>query len=283
MSNLKNYYRELLRSFYQKNHSTLEKNYPGISLRTLEQTLKELPTPLPALGQFFENLKAGKPLSYLTQKHFFYEDYFFVSPEVLIPRVETEYLCELIIAEGQKKTFTRVLDLACGSGAIGITLALHLPQIKNLVLSDLCLGALKIARHNVQSFSYRYACDVQVRESDRFSALVGQFDLIVSNPPYIPHSKKNLVHPQVTRYEPHKALFLPDEEYEEWFYKFFTDLRKFLKPQGQFWMEGHEHQWDKITKIAKKVGLTGTLIQDLTGAPRYLQGGGSDSFKKNCF
>jgi len=138
----------------------------------------------PAAAQFLdwvERRAAGEPLAYLVGETEFRGRVFQVSPEVLIPRPETEVLIELALEKLQGITKPRVLDLGTGSGIVAISLALECPGAF-VTAADLSPGALAVARNNAGRLG---AC-VEFVESDWFSALAGRrFDLIVSNPPYV--------------------------------------------------------------------------------------------------
>ena len=99
------------------------------------------------------------------------------------------------------------------------------------------------------------------------------FDLIVSNPPYIKAKADRLkVHSQVEKFEPHLALFLKDEEYDSWFKEFFNEVFDKLKPGGIFWMEGHEDHLQELAKMAQDTGFVDVKIdQDLTNRDRFLR------------
>jgi len=144
----------------------------------------EMPVIGPAAMQFEDwvaRRAAGEPLAYLVGEAEFRGRVFQVSPEVLIPRPETETLIELALAKLQGMPVPRVLDLGTGSGIVAILLALECPSA-TLAAVDLKNGAISVARNNAG----RLGASVQFVESDWYSALAGQqFDVIVSNPPYI--------------------------------------------------------------------------------------------------
>ena len=148
----------------------------------------------PAWAQFadwLERRAAGEPLAYLVGESEFRGRVFQVSPDVLIPRPETEVLIELAGERLRAQPAARVLELGTGSGIIAISLALEHPQAR-IVTVDLSTAAISVARNNAG----RLGAAVEFRHSDWFSALAGErFDLIVSNPPYVaegdPHLTQN--------------------------------------------------------------------------------------------
>lgn len=168
----------------------------------------------------FDRMASGEPLQYVTGIADFYGRKFHVTPDVLIPRPETELLCRNVLdmsgSAGSQKT--RILDLCTGSGCIAWTLAMEMPgaQVTGVDISD---GALAVA--SGQDFSEEMAvtgaeapsfvkADVLAGPSD--SGISGQCDILVSNPPYVMESEKALMRPNVLDHEPHLALFVSDED-----------------------------------------------------------------------
>jgi release factor glutamine methyltransferase len=144
---------------------------------------------------------AGEPVAYLTGTREFYGRPFQVSPDVLIPRPDTELLVELALARMPADQAMDVLDLGTGSGCIAITLALERP-LAHVTAVDRSAAALCIAQRNADALNAR----VEFLASDWFDALAGrQFDLIVGNPPYIAAADPHLARGDV-RFEPVSAL-----------------------------------------------------------------------------
>jgi release factor glutamine methyltransferase len=142
-----------------------------------------------------------EPIQYILSEQEFYGLAFHVTPAVLIPRPETEHLVETALARVPHDTPIRILDVGTGSGAIAITLAHLRPQAK-VTAVDLSPAALSIARENAE----RLGVSVRFLESDLLQAIRGEkFDMIVSNPPYVPESE--VLEPQVRDYEPAAALY----------------------------------------------------------------------------
>ncbi|NTV96503.1 MAG: peptide chain release factor N(5)-glutamine methyltransferase [Thiobacillus sp.] len=159
------------------------------------------PTPeqLARLDALFARRLAGEPVAYILGEREFYGRPFKVGPATLIPRPETEHLVEAALARGPARA--RVLDIGTGSGCIAVTLKLERPDWSVCAL-DLSAKALAVAQAN----GSRLGAEVEWLESDLFAALPGRvFDLIVSNPPYIPESDPHLGAGDV-RYEPRTAL-----------------------------------------------------------------------------
>jgi len=144
---------------------------------------------------------AGEPVAYLVGMREFYGRAFVVAPEVLIPRPETELLVDLALAKLGATGTAAILDLGTGSGCIGVTLALELPQAR-VTAVDVAPAALTVARANATRLGAR----VDFLQSDWFAALAGSsFDLIVANPPYIAAGDPHLSQGDL-RFEPVGAL-----------------------------------------------------------------------------
>ena len=141
------------------------------------------------------------PLQYLIGEAPFYRRYYIVDSRVLIPRPETELLCEWALDILKDFRYPRVLDLCCGSGCIGLTIKAERPDAV-VTLSDISSDALNVSAVN----AVRLSLDVSICQSDLLSALNGScFDLIISNPPYIPSEDCSQLQPEVLN-EPRLAL-----------------------------------------------------------------------------
>lgn len=222
------------------------------------------------------------PLEYITKKAYFYKSEFFVDERVLIPRNETEVLVELACNElgsilKQTDETLRVADIGTGSGAIALSIMAECLAPIHMTGLDISLDALKVAKKNWFKLRYKIprGSDLRLIQSDRLSVIdesEGKFHLIVSNPPYIKQSEDGaFVHAQVDQFEPHVALYLDDEEYEAWFGELASQVHDALVSEGVFFMEGHEDHWGELEPIFRTAGFETQLINDLTGAPRFLR------------
>jgi release factor glutamine methyltransferase len=164
---------------------------------------------LTAIRELVRRRGKGEPVAYITGTRDFYGRAFTVSPEVLVPRPETETLVERVLAAlapragdgSHVATSARVADLGTGSGCIAITLAAELPGLE-VVATDLSAPALEVARDNAR----RLDVDVRFVECSWADSLSGHFDLIVSNPPYVTTVELESVDRDVRDFEPHTAL-----------------------------------------------------------------------------
>lgn len=207
-----------------------------------------------------------EPIAYITGKKEFMGLDFIVRPGVLIPRPDTEILTEYAIELiGNNKNIKKVLDLCAGSGAIGLAIKENCPEIE-LVSSDISETALGIIRENSKSLGL----ETTVIESDLFENLKGQYDLIVSNPPYIKSSDIKTLSPEIREFEPEIALNGGLEGYD-----FYVDIASqavnYLSPGGCLALEIGDCQAEEVTRILKDNAFKNiSLIRDLGGRDRVL-------------
>lgn len=213
-------------------------------------------------------LAAGCPVQYVTGRTEFCDMTFHVDGSVLIPRPETEEL--VLWAEQCAAGFQRprILDVCTGSGCIAIVLAAHLPQAKVTAL-DISHAALETARRNAAMNGVR----IRFIEDDALNgmpSLAGEtFDIIVSNPPYIPHSEIESMHVNVTRYEPHEALFVDDADPLVFYRAIARAARTMLSDDGSLFFEVHEAWAERTAEMLRREGFGQTEVRiDLFGKPR---------------
>ncbi len=200
-----------------------------------------------ALQRLVERRLLFEPIQYITGTQEFYGFAFHVTKDVLIPRPETEFLVEAVLARVPHDRPLRIVDVGTGSGAIAIALAHALPQAFVIAI-DLSPEALAIAKENAQT----HALDARIRflRSDLLEALADEapFDAIVSNPPYIPDADSPTLHPQVREHEPAKALFAGAtglEVYE----RLIPQAASLLQPNGLLALELGFGQRDAIAAL----------------------------------
>lgn len=213
-------------------------------------------------------LAAGCPVQYVTGKTEFCDMTFHVDGSVLIPRPETEELvlwAEQCAADHRNP---RILDVCTGSGCIAIVLAAHLPQAKVTAL-DISHAAIETAQRNASMNGVR----IRFIEDDALNgvpSLAGEtFDIIVSNPPYIPHSEIESMHVNVTRYEPHEALFVDDADPLVFYRAIARAARTMLSEGGSLFFEVHEAWAERTAEMLRGEGFGQTEVRnDLFGKPR---------------
>lgn len=213
-------------------------------------------------------LAAGCPVQYVTGRTEFCDMTFHVDGSVLIPRPETEEL--VLWAEQCAAGFQRprILDVCTGSGCIAIVLAAHLPQAEVTAL-DISHAAIETARRNASMNGVR----IRFIDDDALNgmpSLAGEtFDIIVSNPPYIPHSEIESMHVNVTRYEPHEALFVDDADPLVFYRAIARAARTMLSEGGSLLFEVHEAWAERTAEMLRREGFGQTEVRiDLFGKPR---------------
>lgn len=213
-------------------------------------------------------LAAGCPVQYVTGRTEFCDMTFHVDGSVLIPRPETE---ELVLWAEQCAAGYRnphILDVCTGSGCIAIVLAAHLPQAKVTAL-DISHAAIETAQRNASMNGVR----IRFIEDDALNgmpSLAGEtFDIIVSNPPYIPHSEIESMHVNVTCYEPHEALFVDDADPLVFYRAIARAARTMLSEGGSLFFEVHEAWAERTAEMLRREGFGQTEVRiDLFGKPR---------------
>jgi release factor glutamine methyltransferase len=213
--------------------------------------------------------EAREPVAHIIGRRHFWTIELAVTPDVLIPRPETELLVESamhVLAPGQA---ARVLDLGVGSGAILFAILKERPRA-NGVGVDVSGDALAIARRNAEALGLSDRVDL--RAGDWAADLEGAFDLVVSNPPYIPSQDIDGLQPEVARFEPRLALDGGADGLDA-YRAIITALPRLLKPGGAFALEVGIGQAESVRALAEAAGLsTGSPKRDLGGIPRVVNG-----------
>ncbi|MFP4487842.1 MAG: peptide chain release factor N(5)-glutamine methyltransferase [Bacteroidales bacterium] len=215
-------------------------------------------------------LKNKVPVQYITGETWFYGIKLKLTADTLIPRQETEELADLVIRENNKP-FLKILDIGTGSACIAISLAVNMDRA-TVDAMDISPGALKTASLNATNNN---AC-ISFIHDDILSPdrdLYGRYDIIVCNPPYVTESEKSGMSSNVTAYEPHTALFVPDNNALV-FYKAVLDLcGSILKEGGKIYFEINENKSDEVKELLASYGYTGIgSIKDINGKPRIGKG-----------
>ena len=219
-----------------------------------------------------QRLQLSEPIQYIFGETEFCGIPFKVSPSVLIPRPETEELVHSIIQE-QTATHLCILDIGTGSGCIAVTLAKRLTGARVYAL-DISEEALTIAKQNAQQND----ASVQFVQADILAPVNPEdislplFDLIVSNPPYVTMREKAALKPNVSAYEPHAALFVPDDD-PVIFYRRIVELScDLLTANGLLYFEINALFGEKIGRILRQKGYREIeLRKDLSGKERFIK------------
>ena len=215
---------------------------------------------------------AGEPVAYLIGEWEFYGLPLDISRDVLIPRPDTEVLAEQAIGYVQSQGPCRVLDLCAGSGCIGLAVASQAPQCR-VVLGELSDGALKICRQNIRrnGLSGRVV-PMQADALEKPEKSLGDFQCIISNPPYIPAGEIEGLDVSVKDYEPHMALDGGEDGLD--FYRAISEKWKdALVPGGRLYFEVGIGQADEVLRIMRAQGFGYIqIVKDLHDIPRVVYG-----------
>lgn len=221
------------------------------------------------LNKIFGRLMEGEPVQYVLGRAEFSGRWFNVRPGVLIPRPETEELCAWITADSKASASPKVLDIGTGSGCIAITLQLDMPESK-VTAWDISADALDVARENAQQLG----ANVNFVKLDALNAKPeGEWDVIVSNPPYICEKEKKDMAVNVLEHEPHTALFVPDAD-PLLFYRAITRLAvQTLSKGGRLYFEINPIYADDTCHMMRAEGMTAVeLRSDMYGKQRMAKG-----------
>lgn len=214
-------------------------------------------------------LATGEPVQYVLGEASFCGRMFHVAPGVLIPRPETETLCQTVIDTMGQQTAPRVLDIGTGSGCIAVTLALGLnqPQVTAWDISD---DALAIARDNAR----RLGAEVTFERRDALrlqAETEPQWDVIVSNPPYVTLSERATMHDNVLRHEPATALFVPDNDPLRFYRAIAAYAVTALRPGGRLFFEINPRFAKEMAAMLTGMGYAGAgIVKDQFGKERII-------------
>lgn len=198
------------------------------------------------IKRIIDQRKTGKPLAYIFGEWDFYGQTFYVNKNTLIPRPDTELLIDIAFDTFDKTLPLKILDLGSGSGVIGITLANHYLN-SQIILSDISLNALKIAKKNASKFNKK----ITLIRSDWFKSIdEHNFNLIVSNPPYINKNEQHLVSPEL-KFEPNKALYANEDGLGD-IKSICARAKEYLITDGILMLEHGFNQASDILDIFKK-------------------------------
>lgn len=221
------------------------------------------------LNKIFGRLMEGEPVQYVLGRAEFCGRWFNVRPGVLIPRPETEELCAWITADSKASGSPKVLDIGTGSGCIAITLQLDMPESK-VTAWDISADALDVAHENAQLLG----ANVNFVKQDALNAKPeGEWDVIVSNPPYICEKEKKDMAVNVLEHEPHTALFVPDAA-PLLFYRAITRLAvQTLSKGGRLYFEINPIYADDTCRMMRAEDMTAVeLRSDMYGKQRMAKG-----------
>lgn len=227
-------------------------------------------TELASYRELIKRRLAGEPVAYLVHEHEFWGMPLVIEPSVLVPRPDTETVIEVAREfRADRSAPCRVLDLCTGSGAIALAMAKELPAAM-VIATELSPAAAAVARANVEN--NHFTGRIEVREGDLWAPVVGEhFDLIVSNPPYIPSAVIATLSAEVRR-EPVMALD-GGADGLVFYDRICAAARDYLEPGGALVVEHGYDQADAVRARFERAGLRDvTLVNDLGKNPRVTTG-----------
>ena len=231
------------------------------------------------LNQCVDRICSGEPVQYVLGRADFMGMELKVSPAVLIPRPETEELVNEVLNAAADGKSLRILDIGTGSGCIALAIKKLLPQAE-VTAWDISPEALRVARNNAEQLGLDICFEQRDILSTNLSVMSEVFDLIVSNPPYICRQESELMERRVTDFEPHAALFVPDDD-PLLFYRAITRFASVaLRAGGQLFFEINRRFGGQVCELMRREGFEGvTLKTDQFDNPRIVYGNHKE---KNC-
>ncbi len=274
LRSLRNLYRDVLGSMYENEeidalwkYSLEDKLNIEVKATNLDEpilTESNLNTIIPVL----ERLSTGEPYQYIIGEVEFYGCKLKVDKRVLIPRPETEELCELVLRENDTTKPLNVIDLGTGSGCIPIALKSK-ASAWQVSAAEVDEGALSLAKENATLNNL----EINFQQFDLLSTdnrLPSTVNLIISNPPYIAQKEAEEIHENVLVHEPHLALFIADED-PLLFYRKMLDIgQQSLEKGGKFYFEFNEQYGLEMQQLMAQKGYSDIrIIKDLSGKDRF--------------
>ncbi|MBP6389922.1 MAG: peptide chain release factor N(5)-glutamine methyltransferase [Flavobacteriales bacterium] len=213
-----------------------------------------------------KRLVAGEPLQYVLGEVHFHGLRLQVDKRVLIPRPETEEMVDGIVRSGIVPS--RIADIGTGSGCIALALKNSFPRA-DVVATDSDQGALLVAMTNGMKTGIEVHWELCDALEEGFP--LGSFDLVVSNPPYVPVGFTDSLAAEVLDHEPHLALFVPDDEPLCFFHAIGTWALRSLRRGGSLWFETHHDQARPVSEVLLGFGFAkADVLLDLSGKERFV-------------
>jgi len=275
------HYLQQLQKIYSLNEATILtdrvfESVAGIQradiIKTPEHVLEDAITS--KLQNYLADLLNHKPMQYVLGEAWFYNMKLKVNEHVLIPRPETEELVKLVIdqydlIQSKKQQPINIIDIGTGSGCIAIALKKNLPII-NITAIDVSAGALAVSKENAveQQVDIEFIAIDFLKEGEWQQLPL--FNIIVSNPPYIPLNEKEKLDKNVTAFEPHTALFVPTHLPTIFYEKIAAFGLQHLAPQGKIFVEIHEDFATETAAVFSKFYNEVEIIHDLFGKQRMI-------------
>ncbi|OYT15712.1 MAG: protein-(glutamine-N5) methyltransferase, release factor-specific [Bacteroidetes bacterium 4572_77] len=216
-----------------------------------------------------KDLKNGKPIQHILGYAYFLEKTFIVNKETLIPRPETEELVQYIISKEQTHKDLKILDIGTGTACIPISLGLAMPQHKYSAL-DFKTSIIDLAEKNAQKheipISFKVKDILQCEAKD-----MQEYDIIISNPPYVLESEKAEMHKNVLEYEPYSALYVKDNDALLFYKKIIELAKQRLSKKGRIYLEINENKATETETLLKQNGFSKILVhKDIHDKNRFV-------------
>ena len=227
-------------------------------------------TQIANLDGMMRRLQNAEPIQYVLGQTEFCGRMFHVAQGVLIPRPETELLCQWIESNHQRLSGGNLLDIGTGSGSIAVTLALALPHC-TVTAWDISDRALGIACKNAKTLG----ADITFEHIDALNPPDDQrrWDIIVSNPPYVTLAERDAMHNTVLQYEPDEALFVPDDDPQLFYRAIALYAKKHLHEGGSLYFECSQYHVAQTAELLTSMGFQSIeTINDQFGQPRHVRG-----------
>lgn len=223
---------------------------------------------LTRLENALERLDKHEPVQYILGKAHFLGREFLVGRGVLIPRQETEGLAGMV-TEQNMNSLPRILDIGCGSGCIAVSLALDIPGA-DVYAIDISPEAVQVTRKN----ALRLGAELKIFQFDVFDKLPPwpEFDVIVSNPPYVTDTDKMTMDKRVVAYEPEQALYVSDENPLIYYNRIASISSSTLRPGGKLYFEINESFGIQVRDLLRSMGFEAVrIVPDIHGKVRFVQ------------
>ncbi len=231
---------------------------------------------LSQIKQYLNELLLHKPVQYVLNEAWFYKMKLYVNEDVLIPRPETEELVEWIVTDVKNRKFSspagnfNILDIGTGSGCIAVALKKELRNM-NITAIDVSVNALNVAKKNAST--YRTVIDftnIDFLDEKRWNEL-SVYDIMVSNPPYIPETEKTSLLRNVIEFEPRIALLVQNDEPFIFYKKIVRFAQSHLNKSGKIFVEIHENYADDVGRIFREYNLKTETRKDIYGKERMIK------------
>ena len=277
VKDIRNYYCEQLCSIYDKDESNamiliLLEHYFNIDRvkMTLEPNLRLSESEMLKIHFAVKDLLKSKPIQYIIGETEFCDLKFKVNENVLIPRPETSEMVGIIANSHQQSAVSKILDIGTGSGCIAISLAKAFPK-SQVYAMDISEEALKVAKENAINHNVNVTFIQDDILTPTQTLTQTEFDIIVSNPPYVRELEKSEMRDNVLKWEPHNALFVSDDDPLIFYRKILEFASTHLNDNGEVWFEINEFLGKEMTSLCRRFGFSDVKIfKDFRDKERFM-------------